>query len=60
MAWVIKNRDVSTAITGASNPEQLVDIVGAVEVQKLITKDVDAKIEELFKNKPLKAFDYHR
>ena len=42
MAWVIKNRDVSSAITGASHVDQLTDIVGAVQVQKKITPEIDS------------------
>ncbi len=38
MAWVIANPDVSTAITGATKPEQLVDTVKALEVLPKLTK----------------------
>jgi aryl-alcohol dehydrogenase-like predicted oxidoreductase len=41
MAWVIKNKDVSSAITGASHENQLTDIVGAVAVYPKITSAVE-------------------
>ena len=44
MAWVIKNKDVSTAITSASRPEQLDDIVGAVKVYPKITAEIEDRI----------------
>jgi aryl-alcohol dehydrogenase-like predicted oxidoreductase len=38
MAWCIANPDVSTAITGATCPEQLVDTVKALTVLPKLTK----------------------
>lgn len=52
MGWVIKNKDVQTAITGASRPEYIDDSVMAVKVYKLITPEIEQRIEEIFKNKP--------
>ncbi len=40
LAWVIKNPDVTTAITGASSPKQLEETLKAVEYQKLITPEI--------------------
>lgn len=37
LAWVISNKDVSTAITGASSPKQLEETLKSVQFQKLIT-----------------------
>lgn len=53
MAWVIKNKDVSTAITGASKEDQIDDIVGAVKVYKNITPEIEERINNLFCNKPV-------
>ena len=44
MAWVINNPDVSTAITGASNPKQLEDTLKAVQVRKKITPEIEKRI----------------
>ncbi len=37
LAWVIKNPDVSTAITGASSPKQLEQTLKTVQYLPLIT-----------------------
>jgi len=37
MAWVIWNKDVSTAITGGTKPEQLKEVVHAIEIYKKLT-----------------------
>lgn len=58
MAWVIRNKDVSTAITGATREEQLEDIVGAVGVYPKLTKEVEDRIEAVFKNKPFIGIDF--
>ncbi|KAF2712888.1 Aldo/keto reductase [Pleomassaria siparia CBS 279.74] len=52
MAWVISNKDVSSAITGASRPEQIWQTVRAVDVYKRLTKDVLDEIEGIVENKP--------
>ncbi|KAM3142472.1 hypothetical protein pb186bvf_005374 [Paramecium bursaria] len=52
IAWVLKNKDVSTAITGVTRIEQIEDTVKAIPAIKLITSDIERQIEEIFKNKP--------
>jgi aryl-alcohol dehydrogenase-like predicted oxidoreductase len=52
LAWVLKNDNVSSAITGASRPEQLYQTVKAVSVKKQLTKEVLDEIEEVMANKP--------
>jgi aryl-alcohol dehydrogenase-like predicted oxidoreductase len=44
VAWVLKNPNVSTAILGASRPEQIVENVKAVEAQDKLTEDVMQRI----------------
>jgi len=44
LAWCLKNPNVSTVITGASRPEQVVENMQAVEVLPLLTDEVMAKI----------------
>lgn len=53
MAWCIVNPDISTAITGATKPEQLVDTVKALEVLPKLTKEVLLRIEEMFDSQPV-------
>jgi aryl-alcohol dehydrogenase-like predicted oxidoreductase len=53
LAWVLKNKDVSTAITSASKPEQLDDSLNAVELISKITPEIEKRVEEILKNKPV-------
>lgn len=52
LAWCLKNPNVSTVITGASRPEQVVENMQAIEVAKQLTPDVMDKIEGILGNKP--------
>ncbi|KAH7082147.1 NADP-dependent oxidoreductase domain-containing protein [Paraphoma chrysanthemicola] len=52
MAWVLSNKNVSSAITGASRPEQIFQTVKAVGVYRQLTKENLDEIEEAFGNKP--------
>jgi voltage-dependent potassium channel beta subunit len=52
IAWCVKNPNVSTAILGASKPEQLKETITALDVLPLLTSEVMDKIEEILKNKP--------
>lgn len=57
MAWVIAYKYTSTAIVGATKVEQLEDIVGAIEVQKKLTPQVEDKINKILNNQPFPGFD---
>lgn len=52
LAWVLKNPNVSSAITGASSAEQVYENVQAVEVVDKLTPEIMAKIDEILENKP--------
>jgi voltage-dependent potassium channel beta subunit len=52
LAWAIKNPVVSSVITGATRPEQVHENLKALDVD--ITPDIDAKIEEILANKPVR------
>jgi len=57
IAWVLQNPNVSSAIVGATRPEQLADNVGAVGV-KLdadLLKKVDEVLEEIVERDPTKT-----
>ena len=58
LAWVIRNKDVSTAIMGAMKPEQLVENLKALEVSKKLTKEMLEEIETIMKNTPEGEFDF--
>ena len=52
MAWVIANPDITSAITGASRPEQLVDTCQALEVMKKLTPEFHKEVDEIFGSLP--------
>lgn len=52
LAWCLKNKNVSTVITGASKVEQLKDNLLALEVVPKLTEDVLTTIENILENKP--------
>lgn len=52
MGWVIANKDVSTAITGCSRPEQLEETVKTVQLYKKITPEIIKKIDTILGNAP--------
>lgn len=55
IAWTIANPHVTSTILGASREEQLTDNLKALDVVKLLTPEVHARIEEILQNKP--SFD---
>lgn len=53
MAWVLKNPNVSSAITGASRPEQVWDSVRCLELLPKMTEEVMGEIDSVLGNKPV-------
>jgi aryl-alcohol dehydrogenase-like predicted oxidoreductase len=49
---VLKNPAISSAITGASRPQQVYDSVKALDAMKLLTPEVVEEIEKVLWNKP--------
>lgn len=45
IAWCVKNPHVSTVITGASTPEQVVENMSAMDVVPLLTKEICDRID---------------
>jgi voltage-dependent potassium channel beta subunit len=58
LAWVLKNPNVSTVITGASKPEQVRENMKALDVAVRLTPDVMARIESILDNKPKEEEDF--
>ncbi len=58
LAWCLKNPNVSTVITGASKPEQVVENMKALDVVAKLNDDVMARIEKILDNKPAPEPDY--
>ena len=52
LAWTLKNPHISTAITGSSKPEQIVENMKAIDVVSQLSDDVMKKIEEILDNQP--------
>ncbi|RYP30886.1 hypothetical protein DL767_006018 [Monosporascus sp. MG133] len=52
LAWVLKNPNVSSAITGASSPEQVYENVRAVAIVDKLTPGILQKIDQILGNKP--------
>ncbi|CAD8149266.1 unnamed protein product [Paramecium pentaurelia] len=52
LAWALKNKDVSTAITSASRVEQLEETFKSIQAIKLITPEIETRIETILQNKP--------
>ncbi len=52
LAWCLKNKNVSTVITGASKVEQLKNNLQSLEVVENLTEDVLLTIETILENKP--------
>ncbi|KAF1938536.1 voltage-gated potassium channel subunit beta-2 [Clathrospora elynae] len=52
MAWVLSNKNVSSAITGASRPEQIWQTVRAVGVYRKLSKEDLEEIEGVVGSKP--------
>ncbi len=58
LAWCLKNPQVSTVITGASRPAQVVENMKALDVVPRLTPDVVERIEGILGNKPAPDFDW--
>ncbi|EKV12924.1 Aldo/keto reductase, putative [Penicillium digitatum] len=52
LAWILKNPNISSMITGASRPQQVLDNIRALEVVEKLTDEVIEKIEVALGNKP--------
>jgi aryl-alcohol dehydrogenase-like predicted oxidoreductase len=53
LAWCLKNPNVSTVITGATRPEQVVENMKASEVVSKLDSDVMDRIDKVLGNKPV-------
>jgi voltage-dependent potassium channel beta subunit len=52
LAWCLKNPNVSSVITGASRPGQVVENMKALEAVVLLSPEVMERIETILNNKP--------
>lgn len=52
IAWILKNKNISSVITGASRPEQVIQNIGALQVVDKLTPEIMKRIEEALGNAP--------
>jgi voltage-dependent potassium channel beta subunit len=52
LAWCLKNPNVSTVITGASKPEQVIENMKAIDVLPKLNSDLMERVESILGNKP--------
>lgn len=57
LAWCLKNPNVSTVITGASRPEQVVENMKAADIVDKLTPEVMEHIEQILGNKPKRGLN---
>ncbi len=58
LAWCLKNKNVSTVITGASNVKQVEQNMSAMDVVEKLDDEVMEKIEEILDNNPGEEQDW--
>ena len=58
VAWVIKIKDVTTALLGASRESQLIENIDALKFVDKLTPEILAEIEEILQNRPDRGTDY--
>ncbi len=58
LAWCLKNPNVSTVITGASRPEQVVENMKALDVVEKLDAEVRARIDGILDNAPTPPDDW--
>jgi len=57
LAWTLVDKDVSTAIFGATKISQLEENIKAIEIYKKLTPEILEKIDKALGNKPTTEFD---
>ena len=58
LAWCLKNPNISTVITGASKPEQVVENIAALDVVPQLTDEIMQRVDEILDNKPKPEPDF--
>nr|XP_032824198.1 voltage-gated potassium channel subunit beta-2 isoform X3 [Petromyzon marinus] len=58
IAWCLRNEGVSSVLLGASNTEQLIENLGAIQVLPKLTAQVVTELDSILGNKPYNKKDY--
>uniref|UniRef100_A0A3B4ALS9 Voltage-gated potassium channel subunit beta-1 n=1 Tax=Periophthalmus magnuspinnatus TaxID=409849 RepID=A0A3B4ALS9_9GOBI len=59
IAWCLRNEGVSSVLLGSSNPTQLTENLGAIQVIPKITAGIATEVDHLLGNRPHSKRDYH-
>ncbi|XP_077682355.1 voltage-gated potassium channel subunit beta-1 isoform X4 [Eretmochelys imbricata] len=58
VAWCLRNEGVSSVLLGSSNPQQLIENLGAIQVLPKMTSHIVSEIDNILGNKPISKKDY--
>ncbi|XP_021055679.1 voltage-gated potassium channel subunit beta-2 isoform X2 [Mus pahari] len=58
IAWCLRNEGVSSVLLGASNAEQLMENIGAIQVLPKLSSSIVHEIDSILGNKPYSKKDY--
>ncbi|KAE8604133.1 hypothetical protein XENTR_v10014585 [Xenopus tropicalis] len=58
VAWCLRNEGVSSVLLGSSNPEQLIENLGAIQVLPKMTSHIVNEVDNILGNKPYSKKDY--
>ncbi|XP_072888137.1 voltage-gated potassium channel subunit beta-2 isoform X4 [Hemitrygon akajei] len=58
IAWCLRNEGVSSVLVGASNTEQLLENIGAIQVLPKLSSSIVHEIDSILGNKPFSKKDY--
>ncbi|KAI5093261.1 voltage-gated potassium channel subunit beta-2 isoform X1 [Silurus meridionalis] len=58
IAWCLRNEGVSSVLLGASNTEQLMENIGAIQVLPKLSSSIVHEVDSILGNKPYSKKDY--
>uniref|UniRef100_A0A671Y185 Voltage-gated potassium channel subunit beta-1 n=1 Tax=Sparus aurata TaxID=8175 RepID=A0A671Y185_SPAAU len=59
IAWCLRNEGVSSVLLGSSNPTQLTENLGAIQVIPKMTAGIASEVDHILGNRPHSKKDYH-
>ncbi|XP_070774299.1 voltage-gated potassium channel subunit beta-1 isoform X3 [Enoplosus armatus] len=59
IAWCLRNEGVSSVLLGSSNPSQLTENLGAIQVIPKMTAGIASELDHILGNRPHSKKDYH-
>ncbi|XP_035007649.1 voltage-gated potassium channel subunit beta-2 isoform X1 [Hippoglossus stenolepis] len=58
IAWCLRNEGVSSVLLGASNTDQLMENIGAIQVLPKLSSSITHEVDSILGNKPFSKKDY--